>query len=78
VKLQYVVDGKLIKNPSVNSLSGVAYFHTKGIGGQDRVPTARLEELLKASGAEDPRRIPFSVDLPNGKRLEGVLPQESE
>ena len=78
MKLNYVVNGKPITNKSVNSLSGVAYFHTKGIGEGDRVPTAMLEELLRAEGAEDPRRVPFEVVLPNGKVLAGVAPTVSD
>jgi len=37
-----------------------------------------LEELLRAEGAEDPRRVPFEVVLPNGKVLAGVAPTVSD
>jgi hypothetical protein len=75
MKLQYIVNGKPITNPSVNKLSGVAYFHTKGIDDKDRVGAERLAEILRAQGVGDPRTDPFEeVVLPNGKRLAGIAP----
>jgi hypothetical protein len=64
--IQYAHDGKPIRNPSVNSLSGVAYFYTKGIDGQPRIPTSRLIEILADLGVTDPKGSSFSVTLPNG------------
>jgi hypothetical protein len=71
--MQYFWDGHLIKNPSVNSLSGFAYFYTKGIDKKDRISTKRLEELLAEAGVAEPRNSNFEATLPNGRVIKGVL-----
>ena len=67
MKSQYHQNGKPITNPSVNSLSGIAYFYTKGIDGKDRITTERLVEVLADLGVADPRNTSFEVTLPNGR-----------
>ena len=66
-KSQYHQNGKPITNPSVNSLSGIAYFYTKGIDGKERITTDRLIEVLADLGVSDPRGSSFEVTLPNGR-----------
>jgi len=72
VRMQYSRDGKPIVNPSVNSLSGFAYFYTKGIDDKPRVSVARLEKILKGLGVTDPRSEAFEVALPNGVVIAGT------
>lgn len=69
MKTQFHQNGKPITNPSVNSLSGIAYFYTKGIDGQDRITTERLVEVLAGLGVADPRNTSFEVTLPNGRTI---------
>lgn len=72
--VQYHADGVPITNPSVNSLSGVAYFHTKCIDGTaHHVTTARLTEILTDLGVEHPKTEAFDVTLPNGKRIHATI-----
>lgn len=71
-KTQYHQNGKPITNPSVNSLSGIAYFYTKGIDGRDRITTERLVEVLAGLGVKDPRGSSYEVTLPNGRVIKAV------
>lgn len=66
--VQYWRNGEPITNPSVNSLSGVAYFYTKGVDGdRPRITTDELIALLKKAGVEVPVTKPFEVTLPGPK-----------
>lgn len=75
VVIQYSVDGNPITNPSVNALSGIAYFYTKGIKGADhpRIGVKELTALLAKAGVTDPKTTAFSVTLPNGKVLSATI-----
>lgn len=72
--VQFVVDGKAMP-ASQNKLSSVAWYHTKGIGGDDvaRIGGDALRQLLVAEGIADPSNTAgWSVVLPNGKTLNTV------
>jgi hypothetical protein len=74
VVIQYAIDGVPITNPSVNSLSGVAYFHTKGVeAGTDRITTKQLVEALSKAGIENPKTTAFTFPLGNGKTLTATV-----
>lgn len=74
VVIQYATDGKPITNPSVNSLSGIAYFHTKGVDGdRKRITTSELTALLNAAGIVNPKSEAFSVVLANGKTVSATI-----
>lgn len=72
--MQYAIDGVPITNPSVNSLSGVAYFHTKGVAAdKPHIKTVELMALLVKAGVTEPKTTAFTVTLPNGKVLSATV-----
>jgi hypothetical protein len=73
VAVQYYRDGKPITNPSVNSLSGVAFTYCKGVDGKPRVSVKRLIEVLAELGVGNPRSEAFDVQLPGGMRISATV-----
>lgn len=70
--VQFVVDGREMPS-SQNKLSSVAWYHTKGVGGDDvaRISSTELRDLIVAEGIVDPANTPgWKVTLPNGKVVE--------
>lgn len=79
--IQYAINDAPITNPSVNSLSGVAYFYTKGVDGkpQGRIGVKRLTEILNGLGVQNPASEAFSnVTLPNDKALSATVGELAE
>lgn len=71
--IRFVVDGREMPD-SQNKLSSVAWYHTKGIGGDDvaRITSTQLRDLIVAEGIVDPANTTgWKVTLPNGKVVEG-------
>lgn len=63
-------DGKPMPD-SQNKLSSVAYYYTKGIGGDDveRIGVGELRDLLAKAGVSEPTTTAWEVTLPNGVTL---------
>lgn len=80
VIIQYAINGNPITNPSVNSLSGIAYFHTKKVDGKAKgqIGVERLTEILLSLGVTEPTTTAFSVELPNGKTLSATIGKLAE
>lgn len=71
--VRFVVDGREMPD-SQNKLSSVAWYHTKGIGGDDvvRISSTQLRDLIVETGIVDPSNTTgWKVTLPNGKVVEG-------
>lgn len=71
--VRFVVDGRDMPD-SQNKLSSVAWYHTKGVGGDDvvRISSTDLRDLIVATGVVDPSNTSgWKVTLPNGKVIEG-------
>lgn len=71
--VRFVVDGREMPD-SQNKLSSVAWYHTKGVGGDDveRISSSDLRDLIVATGVVDPSNTTgWKVELPNGKVIEG-------
>jgi hypothetical protein len=84
VLVQYFRDGNPITNPSVNSLSGVAFFHTKGWKPEsqrvvkdgetlDRVNVDTLAAWLAKHGVKDPKTAFGPVTLPGGQAISATV-----
>jgi hypothetical protein len=71
--IQYYRNGNPITNPSMNKLSGIAYFYTRGIDDLPRVTTERLSQILADLGVTDPRAQFDEVELPNGTRISATV-----
>lgn len=68
--VQYVCGGRTMPEGQ-NKLSSVAYQYTAGVkAGERRISSAELAKLLKRLGVSDPKQPGWSVELPNGVKVE--------
>lgn len=72
--VRFMVNGAPMPD-SQNKLSSVAWYHTKGVGGEDvvRISAADLRAMIVAAGVADPSNTPgWSFTLANGKVIDTI------
>lgn len=72
--VRFMVNGAPMPD-SQNKLSSVAWYHTKGVGGEDvvRISASALREMIVASGVADPSNtVGWSFTLANGKVIDTI------